>query len=83
VGIGSNDVALGLALPTFAACFLGGATLSGGRGTFLGAMLGALFLTVLGNATQLLGVPFATSELLYGGILLVAVGVYAFAARKV
>ncbi|ROZ52926.1 ATP-binding cassette domain-containing protein [Rhodococcus sp. WS1] len=82
VGIGSNAVALGLALPTFTACFLGGATLTGGRGTFLGAMLGALFLTVLSNATQFLGVPFETSQLMYGGILLAAVATYALAARR-
>jgi ribose transport system ATP-binding protein len=82
VGIGSNNVALGLAIPTFTACFLGGATLSGGRGTFIGAMLGAIFLTVLGNATQFLGVPYSMSQLIYGGILLMAVGAYALGQRK-
>ncbi|OPX05200.1 hypothetical protein B1790_33045 [Mycobacterium sp. AT1] len=82
VGVGSNTVALGLALPTFTACFLGGATLAGGRGTFVGAMLGALFLTVLSNATQFLGVPYETSQLMYGGILLAAVATYALAARR-
>ncbi len=54
VGVGSNDVGLGLALPAFAACFLGGAVLTGGRGTFVGAALGAVFLTVISNATQVL-----------------------------
>ena len=50
VGVGSNDVGLGLALPAFAACFLGGAVLTGGRGTFVGAAFGAVFLTVISNA---------------------------------
>src|SRR4029078_68631 len=45
VGGGSNDVGVGLGLPAFAACFLGGAVLTGGRGTFIGAALGAVFLT--------------------------------------
>ncbi|MFL9998225.1 ATP-binding cassette domain-containing protein [Paraburkholderia sediminicola] len=80
VGIGSNNVGLDLAIPTFTACFLGGATLNGGRGTFAGAMLGAIFLTVLRNATQFLGVPYAVSQLLYAAILLMAVAAYALAS---
>ena len=81
VGVGSNDVGLGLALPAFAACFLGGAVLSGGRGTFLGAALGAVFLTVISNATQVLTLPYAWTQIIYGGILLAAVTVYSLAAR--
>ena len=81
VGVGSNDVGLGLALPAFAACFLGGAVLTGGRGTFLGAALGAVFLTVISNAAQALTVPFAWTQIIYGVILLVAVAVYSLAAR--
>ncbi len=82
VGQGSNDVALTYALPVFAACFLGGATLSGGRGTFVGAGLGALFLSMLGTSTQLIGVPYAWGQVLYGVILLVAVATYATAERR-
>jgi ABC-type sugar transport system ATPase subunit/ribose/xylose/arabinose/galactoside ABC-type transport system permease subunit len=82
VGVGSNDVALSYALPTFAACFLGGATLSGGRGTFLGAVLGSVLLTMIGNATLLLGQTYATSQVIYGVILLVAVASYAIAGRR-
>ena len=81
VGVGSNDVGLGLALPAFAACFLGGAVLTGGRGTFIGTALGAVFLTVITNAAQALTVPFAWTQIIYGGILLGAVGVYSLAAR--
>ncbi len=82
VGMGSNDVGMSFALPTFAACFLGGAVLSGGRGTFVGASLGVLLLTIIGNAALLLGHTFAISQIIYGVILLVAVTSYAFAARK-
>ncbi len=81
VGVGSNDVGLGFALPAFAACFLGGAVLTGGRGTFVGAALGAVFLTVISNATQVLSLPFAWTQIIYGGILLAAVAVYSLAAR--
>lgn len=81
VGVGSNDVGLGLALPAFAACFLGGAVLTGGRGTFVGAAFGAVFLTVISNAAQAVSLPFAWTQIIYGAILLLAVAVYSLAAR--
>jgi ribose/xylose/arabinose/galactoside ABC-type transport system permease subunit len=82
IGIGSNDAGLSFALPTFAACFLGGATLGGGRGTFVGAVLGAIFLSVLTNTTQLLSISTAWGNVLQGVILIVAVTTYAVADRK-
>ncbi|WP_327747923.1 ATP-binding cassette domain-containing protein [Streptomyces europaeiscabiei] len=80
-GLGSNAVGAGYTLPCFAAVFLGGAVLSGGRGSFIGAMLGALFLGLLNNVTPLLHIPDAWQQILYGGILLVAVGAYASLER--
>jgi ribose transport system ATP-binding protein len=82
VGIGSNNVGLNFALPAFAACFLAGATLSGGRGSFTGAVLGAVFLTMLGSATQAVGIEYSAGQVIYGGILLIATAVYAVAARR-
>lgn len=82
VGVGSNDVALSLALPAFTACFLGGATLSGGRGTFLGAALGATFLTLIGNSAQITNLEYSWTQVLYGLILLAAVIAYSVAARR-
>jgi ribose transport system ATP-binding protein len=82
VGLGSNDVALTLALPVFAACFLGGATLTGGRGSFVGAGLGVILLTMIGSSAQVLGASYDVSQVIYGAILLVAVAAYAFAERS-
>jgi ABC-type sugar transport system ATPase subunit/ribose/xylose/arabinose/galactoside ABC-type transport system permease subunit len=82
VGTGTNDAALTFALPTFAACFLGGATLTGGRGTFTGAGLGVILLTMVSNGTQLLGASYELSQVLYGAILLIAIAVYAGAERR-
>ncbi|KRF22412.1 ATP-binding cassette domain-containing protein [Phycicoccus sp. Soil802] len=81
-GIGTNDVGGGYTLPCFAAVFLGGAALSGGRGSFVGALLGALFLSLLDNATPLLDVPNGAKQAAYGLILIVAVGSYAVAERR-
>ena len=76
-GIGSNALGAGYTLQCFAAVFIGGAVLSGGRGSFVGAVLGALFLSLVNNVTPLLGIPDGSKQLVYGGILLVAVSMYA------
>ncbi len=75
-GVGSNSVGAGYALPCFAAVFLGGAVLTGGRGSFVGALLGALFLSLINNVTPLLRISDAWREILYGIVLLVAIGAY-------
>ncbi len=80
-GMGSNAVGAGFALPCFAAVFLGGAVLSGGRGSFIGAMLGAMFLALLDNVTPLLSIADAWRQILYGVILLAAIAAYASLAR--
>ena len=80
-GIGTNDVGTGYSLPCFAAVFLGGAVLTGGRGSFIGAFLGALFLSLIDNATPLLNVPNGAKQALYGVILIIAVAAYAGVLR--
>jgi ribose transport system ATP-binding protein len=80
-GIGTNDVGASYTLPVFAAVFLGGAVLTGGRGSFVGAVLGAIFLGLIDNVTPLLNIPNAAKQTLYGAILLVAVAAYATAER--
>jgi ribose transport system ATP-binding protein len=81
VGIGDNSVGSGYTLTAFAAVFLGGAVMTGGRGSFIGAVLGAVFLSLLDNVAPLLNIPAATTQLLDGAILLLAVATYAIANR--
>ncbi|WP_457253643.1 ATP-binding cassette domain-containing protein [Pedococcus sp. P5_B7] len=76
-GAGSNGVGSTYALPTFAAVFLGGAVMTGGRGSFIGALLGALFLSLINNAVPLLGIQPAWAQILNGLVLLVAIAAYA------
>ena len=61
-GLGSNAVGAGYTLTCFTAVFLGGAVLTGGKGSFVGAVLGALFIGLLGNVTPLLNIPAACSR---------------------
>ncbi len=76
VSVGQSNVAVDYALPAFTACFLGGAAMTGGRGSFVGALLGGLFLTLLVNVTPLLNLPAATSETVTGVLTIVAVAGY-------
>jgi ribose transport system ATP-binding protein len=78
VGLGQNSAGATYTLPAFTACFLGGAGLAGGRGSFVGALVGAVFLTMLVNVTPLLSLPSATSELITGVLTVVAVVAYSF-----
>jgi ribose transport system ATP-binding protein len=76
-GAGSNGVGATYALPTFAAVFLGGAVMTGGRGSFVGALLGAMFLSLINNAVPLLGIQPAWAQILNGLVLVIAIAAYA------
>jgi ribose transport system permease protein len=59
-----------LELQVIAAVVIGGASLSGGRGTVLGAVLGVLTLEVLRNGVNTYNVPIEIQYILIGAILL-------------
>ncbi|TDC63385.1 multiple monosaccharide ABC transporter permease [Streptomyces hainanensis] len=60
-------------LEAIAAAFIGGASMSGGVGTVLGAVIGGLVLGVLDNGMQLVGVGEDWQQVIKGLVLLVAV----------
>jgi ribose transport system permease protein len=64
------NLGLGLEVNALAAAIMGGAALSGGRGSIVGAILGALTLTVIQNVINLLGVQPAWEKLCIGLIIL-------------
>ncbi|ROU03401.1 ABC transporter permease [Histidinibacterium lentulum] len=61
----------GLELEAITAVFLGGALLSGGKGTIVGTMLAVMLIAVLANGMNLLGIP-TFYQLVAKGLLLVA-----------
>jgi ribose/xylose/arabinose/galactoside ABC-type transport system permease subunit len=70
--IGSTEPSAGLTLtfPVFAAVIIGGASLSGGRGTVAGTLSGALLLALLVNGLTLVGVG-TYAQLLFVGLITV------------
>jgi ribose/xylose/arabinose/galactoside ABC-type transport system permease subunit len=68
--------------PVFAAVIIGGASLSGGRGTAFGTMSGALLLAVLANGVALIAAgPFA-QQLLLGSVTVGAVVIDRLTTRR-
>ncbi|MCX6940592.1 MAG: ABC transporter permease [Verrucomicrobia bacterium] len=70
---GDPTVAVGLELDIIAAVIIGGASLSGGVGTILGSMIGALIMAVLRNGSQQMGWPTYFQEIIIGLVIIVAV----------
>ncbi len=71
----SGDPLLGVGaeLNAITAVVLGGTALSGGRGSMLGTLLGALVMGVLDNGLALQGVQEFDKQMLGGGALLLAI----------
>jgi ribose/xylose/arabinose/galactoside ABC-type transport system permease subunit len=72
-GQGKADLAMGYELDIIASAVVGGASLSGGRGSVVGAVLGALIFGVLRNA--LAQIPGATfyDRMIVGVVVIVIV----------
>ena len=67
------DVGTGLELDVITAVILGGAALSGGRGTIAGALVGSLIIGILNNGLVLLGVDSSLQIAIKGLIIWVSV----------
>ena len=66
---------VGLELDVIAAVVVGGASLSGGEGTILGAILGCLVIGVLKNGLVLLGISTFWQEFAVGAVIIMAVAI--------
>ena len=60
-------------LDAIAACFIGGASTTGGIGRVGGAMIGGLLMAVISNIMSLLGLPMQLQSVVKGVVLLLAV----------
>ncbi|WP_328560265.1 multiple monosaccharide ABC transporter permease [Streptomyces coelicoflavus] len=79
----SPKAGLNFELEAIAASFIGGASMSGGVGTVLGAIIGGLVLGVLNNGMNLVGVGTDWQQVIKGAVLLAAVGFDVWNKRRV
>ncbi|MFF6782639.1 multiple monosaccharide ABC transporter permease [Streptomyces sp. NPDC012510] len=78
----SPKAGLNFELEAIAASFIGGASMSGGVGTVLGAIIGGLVLGVLNNGMNLVGIGTDWQQVIKGMVLLAAVGFDVWNKRK-
>jgi len=76
VGNGDPTVGASYTLSSIAAVALGGASIFGGRGSFIGALLGALLLTEIVSAIPFLQIALSWNNWMPGILILVAAGIY-------
>ena len=73
--VGDPTVAVGLELDVIAAVVIGGGSLSGGEGSVLGSVVGALIMTVIRAGCSQMGLPNWVQEIVTGAIIVIAVAV--------
>ena len=81
LGASSPIAALGLELQVITAVILGGASLSGGRGSMMGTIVAVFIIGLLDNGLNLLSVQSFWQEIILGGLLLSAVAFDQFRIR--
>ena len=72
----------GFELDAIAACFIGGASTTGGVGTIVGAIVGGLLMGVLNNGMSIVGVSIDWQQAIKGFVLLAAVAFDVYSNSK-
>lgn len=73
LGVAQQASGLAMELDVIAAVFIGGASMSGGVGTIVGAVIGALIMGVMNSGMFMLGLPIELQQVIKGVLLLAAV----------
>ncbi len=73
---------VGLELNVIAAVVLGGAYLTGGRGSVVGTLLGVALVVIANNSLILIGVPTVWQRVVVGAIIIIGTGIPAIQARR-
>jgi len=82
LGVGDPSQGIGYTLSSITAVVLGGTSLLGGRGSFVGTLLGSLLLIQVLNATVFLGLTQTWQYVLQGGLILIAAVLYSLARQR-
>jgi putative multiple sugar transport system permease protein len=72
----------GFEMDAIGACFIGGASTTGGVGTVVGAIIGGLLMGVLNNGMSILGVSIDWQQVIKGIVLLLAVSFDVYSKSK-
>lgn len=72
-GAGETNAGNAYELQVIAATVIGGASLMGGRGTAIGAVLGAIVIQLINNAIIILGIDQSYNQIVMGAAIIIAV----------
>jgi len=81
VNAGLPNAGVGYELQAITAPIIGGTSFSGGVGTVIGTLAGALIVGVLGNIMNLIGIGSYIQQIVMGAIIVVAVAYDVFSKR--
>ncbi|OLF12994.1 ribose ABC transporter permease [Actinophytocola xinjiangensis] len=73
LGSAQPATGMGYELQAIAAVVIGGTSLSGGRGSIVGTLIGALIISTLNNGLQIMSIPQEWQSVILGCVILVAV----------
>lgn len=76
IGVGDPQQGVSYTLSSITAVVLGGTSLRGGRGTFVGTAIGAVLLTEVLNAVAFLGLSQTYQYIFQGALILIAALIY-------
>jgi ribose transport system ATP-binding protein len=82
IGVGDPRQGVNYTLSSITAVVLGGTSLKGGRGTFIGTVLGAVLLMEVLNAVSFLGLTQTYQYLFQGGLMVIAALIYTTVRRR-
>jgi ribose transport system ATP-binding protein len=82
VGVGDPQAGVDYTLTSIASAVIGGAALFGGRGSFVGALFGAIFIIQVNQVTAFVRLDPAWSSYLLGAMILGSVTLYSISRRK-
>jgi ribose transport system ATP-binding protein len=82
IGVGDPAQGVNYTLGSITAVVLGGTSLRGGRGTFIGTVMGAVLLTEVLNAVSFLGLSQTYQYVFQGALILAAALIYSTARKQ-
>jgi putative multiple sugar transport system permease protein len=73
LNVATPKAGLGFELEVIAACFIGGAAVTGGVGKIIGAVIGAFIIGVMNNGMSIMGIGIDWQQVIKGVVLMLAV----------